>query len=380
MNLIMRIFAMLLGLVSISAYSANPCVGFLEAKQLLDENQSLALPVLTGMSDAGCSDASYTLGIVFSSFKYAKYDNKKAISYFAKSAQKNHALGQANLGLRFYRGEGVDRNKPMALALIRASALQGLDKSMAVLTIIEKNATREDLDSSHTIDLVQALSELVLDPVYPQRHLEPRKEQSLPSVKAEQLKASEIYERSIPHVFTLLAKGDTESDSLGTGFLVNGSFMITNEHVIGRNSYAFGFNKRYEDVELKTLYVSKVHDLAILKPVVDIKGGLKLARRNPSIGEEIVVIGSPSALAGSITEGIVSSYRPIKGLEYMQISAPINPGNSGGPVIDYKGNVVGLVTLKHKDAEAIGFALSIEELVKKLHETTSLINSRIRIE
>lgn len=377
MKLVMQIFTMLFSLVSLSAYSADPCVGFMEARQLLDDSPSLALPILTGISDAGCSDASYALGIVFSTPKYAKYDIKKAISYFAKSAQKNHALGQVNLGLRFYRGEGVDRDKPMALALIRASALQGLGKSKAILKVIEKNATKDDLDSSRAIDLAQALSEFVLDPEFPQRHLYARKGQSLPSAKTEQLNASEIYAKSIPYVFTLIAKDDTEGASQGTGFLVDGSFMITNEHVIGRNLYTFGFNKRHEGVELKTLYVSSAHDLAILKPVINIEGGLKLARRNPSIGEEIVVIGSPSALAGSITEGIVSSYRPIKDLEYMQISAPINPGNSGGPVIDHQGNVVGLVTLKRKDAEAIGFALSIEELIKKLLETTSLINSRI---
>ena len=82
------------------------------------------------------------------------------------------------------------------------------------------------------------------------------------------------------------------------------------------------------------------------------------------VGERVFLIGSPGAgmlsLGNSVSEGIVSGKnRHVKGIPYLQTTAAVNFGNSGGPLLNMKGQVVGLVTAKQALAESIGFALPI---------------------
>jgi hypothetical protein len=82
------------------------------------------------------------------------------------------------------------------------------------------------------------------------------------------------------------------------------------------------------------------------------------------VGERVFLIGSPGAgmvvLGNSVSEGIISgTNRHIGGIPYFQTTAPVNFGNSGGPLLNMKGEVVGIVTAKSQAAENIGFALPI---------------------
>jgi hypothetical protein len=80
----------------------------------------------------------------------------------------------------------------------------------------------------------------------------------------------------------------------------------------------------------------------------------------PSVGDKIVMIGSPFGLEFTVHEGAVSSLaRSIEGVAFIQLDAKINPGNSGGPLVDDRGHVVGVVSRKHSLAEGIGLALPI---------------------
>jgi serine protease Do len=82
-----------------------------------------------------------------------------------------------------------------------------------------------------------------------------------------------------------------------------------------------------------------------------------------SRGDEVYTIGSPLGLEGSITKGIVSSRRRIRGVWYIQSDAPINPGNSGGPLLHAgTGQVIGINARKIEGAEGLSFAISTEEL------------------
>jgi serine protease Do len=78
------------------------------------------------------------------------------------------------------------------------------------------------------------------------------------------------------------------------------------------------------------------------------------------VGEQVMVIGSPMGLEFTVHPGIVSNVsRTMFGLSYFQIDAQVNPGNSGGPVLNDRGQVVGVVSLKHMGAEGIGLALPV---------------------
>jgi S1-C subfamily serine protease len=73
-------------------------------------------------------------------------------------------------------------------------------------------------------------------------------------------------------------------------------------------------------------------------------------------------VGSPFGLQQTVTSGIISSYRNYRNGVVIQTDAPINPGNSGGPLIDKKGQVLGVNTMIIQDTEGIGFAIAIQHV------------------
>jgi len=86
---------------------------------------------------------------------------------------------------------------------------------------------------------------------------------------------------------------------------------------------------------------------------------LEVATERPQIGSTVMAVGSPLGLGGSVSVGIVSGFRSLGGSDFVQFSAPISPGNSGGPVVDAKGQVVGIATAKlvGDGVEALGLAI-----------------------
>jgi serine protease Do len=90
------------------------------------------------------------------------------------------------------------------------------------------------------------------------------------------------------------------------------------------------------------------------------------------IGEKVIAIGNPLGLSFSVSEGIVSGLDrmgPSGWNEYIQTDVSLNPGNSGGPLINSKGEVVGINNFKITDTEGLGFALrsnSIREVVNNI--------------
>jgi len=90
------------------------------------------------------------------------------------------------------------------------------------------------------------------------------------------------------------------------------------------------------------------------------------------VGDPVIVVGSPYGLEGSLSEGIISALnRTITTDQYtitnvIQTTAPLNPGNSGGPLMNYRGQVVGITTAIVSDSQGIGFAISSDAFLSKL--------------
>ena len=106
----------------------------------------------------------------------------------------------------------------------------------------------------------------------------------------------------------------------------------------------------------------------LLKLSVDIPRSsvsrLNLARSLPSIAESIVVIGSPYGLEQTISEGIISSVRDVPNVgKLLQISAPISSGSSGSPVLNMKGDVVGIVSFFFLGGQNLNFAIPTQYLL-----------------
>ena len=98
------------------------------------------------------------------------------------------------------------------------------------------------------------------------------------------------------------------------------------------------------------------------------------------MGEPVVIVGSPRGLEGTVTAGILSSVRDSgEGFKVLQTDAAVNPGNSGGPLVNNKGQAIGVVSFKLRSAEGLNFAVPINYargLLDNLHEPMTLEQMR----
>ncbi len=154
--------------------------------------------------------------------------------------------------------------------------------------------------------------------------------------------------------------------SRGSGFFISKDRVITNRHVIEKSSRVEVHLIDGKKFTVKgVLAVDGEGDLALLQ--VEIPQAfaipLPIEKLVPQEGESIVVIGNPYGLEGSVSNGIVSAVRDISGYgRIIQITAPISPGSSGSPVVNMRGQVIGVATLQAAEGQSLNFAVPSERI------------------
>ncbi|MEM4463716.1 MAG: trypsin-like peptidase domain-containing protein, partial [Fervidicoccaceae archaeon] len=176
----------------------------------------------------------------------------------------------------------------------------------------------------------------------------------------------------IPHPLTLF--GFEPLKSFGSGFLVEEGFIITNAHVVQN---AKRVNVMYWDGYAETAEViasDNSRDLALLEATSHGKPIGMGDSENINVGEIVLAIGSPLGLPGpSVSMGIVSATGRIIVNEsfsledLIQTDAAINPGNSGGPLVNLRGEAIGVTTAIVPFAQGIGFALPINSVKRFIY-------------
>lgn len=163
------------------------------------------------------------------------------------------------------------------------------------------------------------------------------------------------------------------SGSIGTGVAISeGGYVLTNSHVVTNNNVTL-YLASGETANASLVYRDSGIDLAIVKCERDLPYLTVATSGEYSVGEDVLAIGTPLALQfkHTVTKGIISATnRTIKvdnssGVtlqNLIQHDASINPGNSGGPLINLKGQVIGINTVKVEDAEGLGFAIPTETI------------------
>ena len=171
---------------------------------------------------------------------------------------------------------------------------------------------------------------------------------------------------SVVAIVTYDARG--ERLSRGSGFFTAPDRVVTNRHVLegAFKAEIHTINDLAYSVK-GVLAVDGEGDIALL--LVDIPprvaSPLTVVRTSPQEGESIVVIGNPLGLEGSISNGIVSAVRDIPNFgRIIQITAPISPGSSGSPVVNMRGEVVGVATLQLSDGQSLNFAVPSDRVVQ----------------
>jgi putative serine protease PepD len=163
--------------------------------------------------------------------------------------------------------------------------------------------------------------------------------------------------RVLPSVVSLEVRGETEAGT-GSGFLIKGGYIVTNNHVVAPAAQGGEIRIRFNNRKSTTAKIvgrDPNSDIAVVKPEATFNAPETTLGNSDSVvvGDPVIAIGSPLGFTGTVTTGIISSLnRPVEaggesGSDYalinaIQTDAAINPGNSGGPLVNASGEVIGV--------------------------------------
>jgi S1-C subfamily serine protease len=212
-----------------------------------------------------------------------------------------------------------------------------------------------------------------------------------PAYDAEEQNNIAVYKRVLPSVVNITSRqvvfnffyGAVPQEGQGSGFILDrAGHVLTNNHVID------GANRGI-DVQLsnkhhyaaKVIGTDKVHDLALLQIDAPNLEPVTLADSSQlAVGQKVYAIGNPFGLGGTMTRGIISSIRTLGANggahieDAIQTDAAINPGNSGGPLLNSRGEVIGINTMiasnGAEQSSGIGFAIPINTAKAVLSDLT----------
>lgn len=210
------------------------------------------------------------------------------------------------------------------------------------------------------------------------------------------LSITEAFQKVAPAVVTVSTKGlatfngffQQEVEGIGSGFIINeDGYILTNYHVIEGAQEVTVTLSNNTTVSAKVVNYDENQDVAMLKitdenvkvPAVAELGDSDQLQQ----GEEVIAIGTPLSadLSQTVTNGIVSALnRNVETesgvvMNLIQTNASINPGNSGGPLVNTKGQVIGINTMKisGENTEGIGFAIPINDISDKIESLSKPI-------
>jgi WD40 repeat protein len=169
-----------------------------------------------------------------------------------------------------------------------------------------------------------------------------------------------VYKGAVRSVMTLEVETTTGQRTGGTAFLaLRRGVAVTAWHVVSdARRIKARFSDGRETVVTRILDKDEERDLAVLE-LADSGSRplLRIASDDPPVGSRVYLLGAPEGLEFSISEGIVNQIRRLDGTKLIQYSAPTNPGNSGGPLLDAKGNVIGVCVFLLRDSQNLNFAV-----------------------
>ena len=184
-------------------------------------------------------------------------------------------------------------------------------------------------------------------------------------------------------------QGEEQSRGVGSGFVISqDGYVMTNAHVVADAETIYVTLPDKREFKAKLIGSDKRTDVALLK--VDATGLPKLTLGDSDkvrAGEWVLAIGSPFGLDNTVTAGIVSAKGRDTGdyLPFIQTDVAVNPGNSGGPLINLRGEVIGInsqIYSRSGGYMGISFAIPIDEAMRvteQLKATGKVTRGRIAV-
>lgn len=188
--------------------------------------------------------------------------------------------------------------------------------------------------------------------------------------------AREVARQTFPGVVLLMmADASGRTISIGSGFFVEPDVVATSLHVIANTSR--GYAKRIGEETLHPLgpvvTMDAQNDLVLIRVDGVTAPPLPLGSLGTvAVGDNVFAVGSPRGYEGTFSEGIVSGIRTTGGTTLLQITSPIAQGSSGGPVVNTRGEVIGITASLVEGAQNLNFALPVSYLRSLLSRATAV--------
>jgi S1-C subfamily serine protease len=208
---------------------------------------------------------------------------------------------------------------------------------------------------------------------------------------AEEQNNIEVYRKNIASVVNVKSRAVTfdffyglvPEEGQGSGFIIDkAGHVLTNYHVIAEARQVEVVLHNRKSYKATIVGTDRSHDLAVLLiKAPDLQPMTLGDSTHLQVGQKVYAIGNPFGLAGTLTRGIVSSIRSVQEPdgtaidEAIQTDAAINPGNSGGPLLNWRGEVIGINTLIASNvgqSAGIGFAIPINTAKAVLNDLVTL--------
>lgn len=210
-----------------------------------------------------------------------------------------------------------------------------------------------------------------------------------PAFDAEEQNNIAVYKKALPSVVNITSTavafdffyGPVPQQGQGSGFILNkDGLILTNNHVIDNAQRVEVTLYDKHKYKAQVIGVDKAHDLALIKiNAPNLVPATLSDSKGLMVGQKVYAIGNPFGLSGTMTQGIISAIRPIQESaqgarieDAIQTDAAINPGNSGGPLLNSRGEVIGINTMIASNgadqSSGIGFAIPINTAKAALND------------
>ena len=201
-----------------------------------------------------------------------------------------------------------------------------------------------------------------------------------------------VYKKVLPSVVNITSVavaydffyGAVPQEGQGSGFIIDKEgHILTNYHVVENSRDLAVTLSDQKTYKAEIIGVDPSHDLAVIKiSAPSIVPAVLGDSKNLVVGQKVYCIGNPFGLSGTLTTGVVSSLRSIRSRDgtpiddAIQTDAAVNPGNSGGPMLNSRGEVIGInfqIATNGVDQSAgIGFAIPINAAKAVLNDLVTL--------
>ena len=310
----------------------------------------------------GDADAQVNLGLMYYRGEGVPKDAAKAVEWWQKAASQGDTQAQINLASMYYRGEGVPKDAAKAVDWMKKAASQG--HTAAQWSLGEMYANGEGVAQ----DRVLAYAWCNLAAAEGVRGAKDKRDSILltPTQRSEAERLSSNWKEGqilARQSGTAPDRGPVSGGALsktgtGTAFFVNVSGQaITNYHIV---SGCTEVRAEGREGVVKVVTTDAVNDMALIQIPGAVSATAAISSDPAKLrqGEEIVVFGFPLnfllSSGGNLTPGVVSALTGLgNNTNQIQITAPVQVGSSGSPVLNRKGEVVGMVSMKLSDSQMV---------------------------